>query len=78
MSPSSSGDSSSAVMRAERGRRLIERDRVGRPDLAHDRDLRRIELTCEIAADRRPRVATVVAAIDAFAGEVETPRRNAG
>src|SRR5882672_9904327 len=61
--------------RAERSRRLVERHRIGRPDFAHDGDLRGVELACQIAADRPPGIPPVVAAIDALACEVEPARR---
>src|SRR5205823_7770118 len=54
-----------------RGRKVLG-DGVRSPDLAHDRQLVTIELTCQVAADRLPGVATVVAAEDAVGGEVET------
>src|SRR5262249_52121915 len=59
----------------ECGRRLVERHRISWPDLAHDRDFRGIELTREVAADRSPRVAAVVAPIYTLACKVKPARR---
>ena len=61
--------------RAQTRRRLIEGNRVGGPDLAHDRDRGWIEVAGEVRADDRPGVAAIVAAIHALAGEVEAARR---
>ena len=60
---------------AERRRRRVARDRVSRPELAHDRDLVAIEVAGEVRADARPVVAAIVGAVDVVRRPVETPRR---
>ena len=59
---------------AERRRRGVERDRIARPHLAHDRDVEGVEVAREVRADARPRVAAIVGAIDVVARPVQPPR----
>ena len=59
---------------AERGRGLVEGDRVGRPQLAHDRDLVELQAAREIRTDARPVVTAIVAAVHILARPVEPMR----
>src|ERR1051325_8762546 len=55
----------------KRSRRVF-RDRVDAPNPAHDRQLIAIETAREFAADRLPRVTTIVTAIELVGGHVES------
>ena len=50
---------------------LVLVDRVHLPQPAHDLELIPIELTGEVAGDRRPAMAAIVGAVQPLAGEVE-------
>src|SRR5262249_50773776 len=50
----------------------MARDGVWSPDFAHDGNLVAVEPPCQVRADRLPRLAAVVAAVQDAAGQVET------
>src|SRR5207244_3219187 len=60
---------------AQGRRRLIAEERIGRPDLAHDRNLVAIEISRQVGTDLYPVVAAIVAAIEEVAAPVQTSRR---